>query len=68
MTNAAASPLDGVTVLDLCSYKGPNAQIHTVDLLGCAGSRLPGEAGVAKTLMPALVCFCRVNLLNGSEH
>jgi hypothetical protein len=28
----------------------------------------PAFAGVAETLMSALVSFCRVNLLNGSEH
>ncbi len=28
----------------------------------------PAFAGVAETLMSALVCSCRVNLLNGSEH
>jgi hypothetical protein len=56
------------------------AQIHTVRSPRCAGSPLPGEgrdpcvawapafAGVAETLMSALVCSCRVNLLNGSEH
>jgi hypothetical protein len=57
-----------------------SAQIHTVHSPGCAGSRLPGEgrdpcvawapafAGVAETLMSVLLCSCRVNLLNGSEH
>src|SRR5205807_7620178 len=70
----------GVTHANFRNEVLASAQIHTVHSPRCAGSRLPGEgrdpcvawapafAGVAETLMSALVCSCRVNLLNGSEH